>query len=42
MAAHLQQIGVPVTLCTSATMPRVGTERNASACVVNGLDLYKY
>lgn len=36
MAAHLQQIGVPVTLCTSATMPRVGTERNASACVVNG------
>ena len=36
MAIHLQQIGVPVTLCTSATMPRVGTERNASACVVNG------
>lgn len=36
MAAHLQQIGVPVTLCTSTTMPRVGTERNASACVVNG------
>lgn len=36
MTAHLQQIGVPVTLCTSATMPRVGTERNASACVVNG------
>lgn len=36
MASHLQQIGVPVTLCTSATMPRVGTERNASACVVNG------
>ena len=36
MVAHLQQIGVPVTLCTSATMPRVGTERNASACVVNG------
>lgn len=36
MAAHLQQIGVPVTLCTSATMPRVGSERNASACVVNG------
>lgn len=36
MTSHLQQIGVPVTLCTSATMPRVGTERNASACVVNG------
>lgn len=36
MASHLQQIGVPVTLCTSATMPRVGIERNASACVVNG------
>lgn len=36
MVSHLQQIGVPVTLCTSATMPRVGTERNASACVVNG------
>lgn len=36
MAAHLQQIGVPVTLCTSTTMPKVGTERNASACVVNG------
>ena len=36
MAAHLHQIGVPVTLCTSATMPRVGSERNASACVVNG------
>ena len=36
MATHLQQIGVPVKLCTTATMPRVGADRNASACVVNG------